>query len=119
MFPAAINRGIALAIHKSDSKTTKVYALNKNEEYEFNLENIHPLANGNWRNYILGVVEELQKLGHNIGDFNGVFAGDIPGGAGMSSSAALENSFVFGLNELFDLNLSKKEMIVSISKRRT
>lgn len=115
-FPAAINKGIALAISKSDSKVSKSFALNKEELYEFNIENVKPLENGGWRNYILGVVAELQMLGKPVGNFNSVFAGNIPGGAGMSSSAALENSFVFGLNELFDLGLSKHEMILVSQK---
>lgn len=87
-FPAAINKGIALAISKNDSKISSTYALNKNEIYEFNTENINPLENGGWRNYVLGVVAELQMLGKRVGNFNSVFAGNIPGGAGMSSSAA-------------------------------
>ncbi|QHI39215.1 Galactokinase [Kordia antarctica] len=115
-FPAAINKGIALAISKSDSNVSSTYALNKNEIYEFNTENIKPLEDGGWRNYVLGVVAELQMLGKNIGNFNSVFAGNIPGGAGMSSSAALENSFVFGLNELFDLGLTKHDMILVSQK---
>ena len=115
-FPAAINKGIALAISKSDSKISKSFALNKEELYEFNTKNVKPLESGGWRNYILGVVAELQILGKPIGNFNSVFAGNIPGGAGMSSSAALENSFVFGLNELFDLGLSKHEMILISQK---
>jgi galactokinase len=115
-FPAAINKGIALAISKSDSNTSKVYAFNKEEHYEFNAENIKPLENGGWRNYVLGVVAELQMFGKHVGNFNSVFAGNIPVGAGMSSSAALENSFVFGLNELFDLGLSKHEMILVSQK---
>lgn len=115
-FPAAINKGIALAISKSDSNVSTVCALNKDEVYEFKTENIKPLEDGGWRNYVLGVVAELQKLGNNIDGFNAVFAGNIPGGAGMSSSAALENSFVFGLNQLFDLGLSKNEMILVSQK---
>ena len=115
-FPAAINKGIALAIRKSDSKKSKAFALNKEELHEFNTENVKPLENGGWRNYILGVVSELQMLGKPVGNFYSVFAGNIPGGAGMSSSAALENSFVFGLNELFDLGLSKHEMILVSQK---
>jgi len=110
-FPAAINKGIVLAISKSGSQTSSVYAFNKEELYKFSTEKIEPLENGGWRNYILGVVAELKLLGKRVGGFNSVFAGNIPGGAGMSSSAALENSFVFGLNELFDLELSKYEMI--------
>ena len=112
VFPAAINKGIALAIQKSDAKKSKVYALNKEEMHEFSLDAIQPLENGGWENYILGVVAEIQKKGIVLENFNIVFAGNIPGGAGMSSSAALENSVVFGLNSLFDLGLSKKEMIL-------
>ena len=115
-FPAAINKGIALAISKSDSKVSKACALNKNQIYEFNTENIEPLEDGGWRNYVLGVVAELQMLGKQVGNFNSVFAGNIPGGAGMSSSAALENSFVFGLNKLFNLGLSKHDMILVSQK---
>jgi len=115
-FPAAINKGIALAISKNNSNTSKSYALNKEELYEFKIENLKPLEDGGWRNYVLGVVAELKKLGKDVGNFNSVFAGNIPGGAGMSSSAALENSFVFGLNELFELGLTKHEMIL-ISQR--
>ncbi|MEH6536347.1 MAG: galactokinase [Psychroserpens sp.] len=115
-FPAAINKGIALAISKSDSNVSKACALNKNEIYEFNTENIKALEDGGWRNYVLGVVAELQMLGKHVGNFNSVFAGNIPGGAGMSSSAALENSFAYGLNELFELGLSKHEMILVSQK---
>jgi galactokinase len=111
-FPAAINKGIALSINKSEGDTCQVYALNKNEIHKFSLEDIEPLENGGWRNYVLGVISEIQKVGLIVGNFNAVFAGNIPGGAGMSSSAALENAFVFGLNELFDLGLSKKDMIL-------
>ena len=115
-FPAAINKGIVLAISKSDSKKSYVFAFNKNEIYKFNTENVKPLDDGGWRNYVLGVVAELQMAGKPVGNFNSVFAGNIPGGAGMSSSAALENSFVYGLNKLFKLGLSKTEMILISQK---
>ncbi|MEN8703410.1 MAG: galactokinase [Polaribacter sp.] len=116
VFPAAINKGIALAIQKSNSKKSNVYALNKEEMYAFSLDEIQPLENGGWRNYILGVVAEIQKIGIKIDNFNIVFAGNIPGGAGMSSSAALENSVIFGLNTLFDLGISKQQMILISQK---
>lgn len=116
VFPAAVNKGIALAIEKNTQKQSNVYALNMKEMYSFNLENIVPLKNGGWRNYILGVVSEIQKIGISVGNFNIVFAGNIPSGAGMSSSAALENSVVFGLNEVFKLGLSKQQMILISQK---
>lgn len=116
VFPAAVNKGIVAAIGKSDSNTSIAYAFDKDESIDFSLNNIKPLAQGSWTNYILGVVAEIQNRSKTIDNFNIVFGGDIPGGAGMSSSAALENSVVFGLNELFDLGLSKKEMILISQK---
>lgn len=115
-FPAAINKGIAVAITKSEDAVSKVVALDKDELYEFDLNEVKPLENGGWRNYILGIVGELTKMGLTFGNFNLVFSGNIPGGAGMSSSAALENSVVFALNELFALQLSKKQMILISQK---
>ncbi|HNQ26646.1 MAG TPA: galactokinase [Aquaticitalea sp.] len=116
VFPAAIDKCIVAAIGKSKTQQCMAYALDMSENYAFNLDEVRAIPNGNWKNYIVGVVGELQKKGLEIGPFNLVFAGDIPKGAGLSSSAALENSVVFGLNELFGLKLSKHEMI-SISQK--
>ena len=111
VLPGAIDKGIISAMSKSSNIKSVAVASDLNETFEFDLKNIQPLSNGNWRNYILGVVGEIQKIGKYIGNFNIVFGGDIPNGSGMSSSAALENSVVFGLNDLFDLGLTKTEMI--------
>jgi galactokinase len=116
VFPAAVNKGIVAAVQKSDSNTSIAYAVDKDEKIEFTLENLKPSAEGSWVNYLLGVVAELKNRSHAIGNFNIAFGGDIPGGAGMSSSAALENSVVFGLNELFNLKLSKEDMILISQK---
>jgi galactokinase len=116
VFPAAVDKGIVAAIGKSDSNISTAFAADKKEILEFSLNKIKPLAQGSWQNYILGVVAEIQNRSKTIGNFNIVFGGDIPGGAGMSSSAALENSVVFGLNELFDLGLSKDDMILISQK---
>ncbi|MBT8376167.1 MAG: galactokinase, partial [Bacteroidia bacterium] len=111
VFPAAINKGIVLAIGKSNTNKSLAIALDLNETHEFKTDITQPIDGGEWRNYVIGVVAEIQKKGCTIGNFNCVFSGNIPPGSGMSSSAALENSFVFGLNALYDLNLSNKEMI--------
>ncbi len=116
VFPAAVNKGIVAAIQKSDSNTSKAFAVDKQEVVEFNLNNLKPMAQGSWQNYILGVIAEIQNRSKTIGNFNIAFGGDIPGGAGMSSSAALENSVVYGLNELFKLDLSKHDMILISQK---
>lgn len=112
VFPAAVNKGIVAAIQKSNSGFCTVNAMDMNSKTDFNLNTIKPLQAGSWENYVFGVISEIQKKHKKIGDFNMVFKGNIPNGAGLSSSAALENSVVFGLNELFDLKLSKHEMIL-------
>ncbi|MCK5400553.1 MAG: galactokinase [Flavobacteriaceae bacterium] len=111
VFPGAIDKYIVAAIQKSKSELCSIYAYNKDETYQFHLNNIEKAPNGSWKNYVLGVISELQKKGINLKPFNVVFGGDIPGGAGLSSSAALENGIVFGLNEVFQLGLTKREMI--------
>lgn len=116
VFPAAVNKGIVAAIGKSNSETSTAYAVDNEEIIEFSINNVKPYPQGSWQNYILGVVAEIQNRSKTIGDFNIAFGGDIPAGAGMSSSAALENSVVFGLNEIFNLGLSREEMILISQK---
>ena len=116
VFPAAIDKGIIAAFSKSDLNTSKAYAIDMNERIIFSLNNLKPMAEGSWQNYILGVVAQITKTNKVVGNFNMSFKGTIPIGSGMSSSAALENSVVFGLNELFSLGLSKTEMIAISQK---
>lgn len=116
VFPAAVDKGIAAAIEKSDTGKSTAIALDLDSTIEFDLNNLKPSKQGSWENYVFGVVAEIQNRNKVIGDFNIVFKGNIPSGAGMSSSAALENSVVFGLNELFDLGLTKTEMILISQK---
>jgi galactokinase len=112
VFPAAINKYLYLAISRSYANVCSAYAYDNDESFEFKLDNIQSIKNGDWRNYVLGIVAEIQKRGDKVEPFNIVFGGDIPHGSGLSSSAALENSIVFGLNEVFNLNLTKSEMIL-------
>lgn len=116
VFPAAIDKSNIIAISRSDSDQCTVYANDLNEEYRFTLEDLKPLKSNSWINYVIGVIAETIKHGNSIQPFNLIFGGDIPIGAGLSSSAALENSIVFGLNELFQLNISKREMIFIAQK---
>lgn len=116
VFPAAVDKGIAAAIQKSDAGHSTAIAMDLNSTIEFELDKLKPSKEESWKNYVFGVVAEIQNRNKIIGDFNIVFKGNIPAGAGMSSSAALENSVVIGLNELFDLGLTKTEMILISQK---
>jgi galactokinase len=60
-----------------------------------------------WAQYPYGVIGELKELGHTCGSFKAIFGGDIPAGAGLSSSAALESAFAFALNEIFKFGLDR------------
>lgn len=116
VFPAAVDKGIVAAIQKSDTGSCTAVALDLESTIEFELDKLKPSKEGSWENYVFGVVAEIQNRNKVFGDFNIMFKGNIPGGAGMSSSAALENSVVFGLNELFGLGLTKTEMILISQK---
>ena len=116
VFPAAVNKGIIAAINKTSNNTSSVCAADFDDTIEFSVETITPMAKESWGNYVLGVIAEIQKLGKTVENFNMVFGGDIPSGSGMSSSAALENSVVYGLNEVFKLGLNKTEMILISQK---
>ena len=116
VLPAAVDKGIVAAIQKSDTGSSTAIALDLDSTIHFELDKLKPSKEGNWENYVFGVVAEIQNRNKVIGDFNIIFKGNIPGGAGMSSSAALENSVVFGLNELFVLGLTKTEMILISQK---
>ena len=113
VFPAAIDKGIYLAVAKTKASISTVVALDENENHQFVTEAVVSRVKDNsWKNYVLGVISEVRKTGKLIPNFNMVFSGDIPLGAGLSSSAALENSVIFALNELFNLEFTKKEMII-------
>ena len=99
VLPAAIDKAIYVAIAKRDDQIVHLYAANFDESFEVALPDIAPQKN--WPTYILGVVDQLQKRGLPLHGFNLVIDGDVPVGAGLSSSAAVECAVVFALNELF------------------
>lgn len=111
VLPAAIDKGITFAIAANGEATLcRMYAVDLEDYYEFDLHRYEALPRG-WQNYIMGVVNEIQKLGHQLQGFDVAFGGNIPKGAGLSSSAALENGLVFGLNEIFQLGIETSRLI--------
>lgn len=109
VFPGAIDKGMIAEIKPNGTGKVRAFAIDLNDYAEFGLtEEDAPKAS--WARYIFGVCREIIKRGGNIQGFDTVFAGDVPLGAGMSSSAALESTYAFALNELFDLNIDKFEL---------
>ena len=109
VFPGAVDKGIMAEIRLNGTDKVCVFALDLDEYVEFGLNEEDAPAQS-WARYVFGVCREIIKRGGKISGFNTVFAGDVPLGAGMSSSAALESTFAFALNYLFNLGIDKFEL---------
>jgi len=111
VMPAAIDKQILVHIERNGSPDTcNLRAKNLDESFSFSLDNVKPQPSG-WENYILGVVHEFQQLGAKLAGFDAEIEGNVPIGSGMSSSAALECSTGYALNELFGLGFDKDTII--------
>ena len=105
VLPAAIDKIICFAFEKNNSNQSRIIAIDLNDEFEINLADPIELTDNMWTNYLRGVLKQLKLKGFKVEGFNCVFSSTIPVGSGLSSSAALECGFLFGLNELFNLNI--------------
>lgn len=110
VLPAAIDRVIVAAAGSRDDNEIHLHSYDFNEVYTTSLERMRK-EDASWTNYVLGVVDQLVKARRPPGGFNLVIGGNIPIGAGLSSSAAMECSVIHALNALFDLSLSSMEMV--------
>ncbi len=109
VFPGAIDKGVYACIRLNGTALVRAYSVDYDDYCEFGLqEQDKPQAA--WARYIFGVCREMAKRGFISRGFDTVFAGDVPLGAGMSSSAALESVFAFALNDLLHLNIDKFEL---------
>ena len=106
VLPAAIDKSIHLAIRLRKDQGLHFLALDKAESYEGSLEAIRS-SEAQWPNYLLGVLSEFQALGLDLRGVDCAFGGDVPIGCGLSSSAALEGGFAFGLNTLMGFGLDR------------
>ena len=109
VFPGAINFGIMAAIEPNGTDKVKVFSLDFNECVEFGLREEDKPAQ-QWASYVFGVCRETLKRGGKVQGFNAVFAGDVPLGAGLSSSAALESVFAYAINEINGNGIEKFEL---------
>ena len=108
VMPAAIDKGIYFATALNNSDDINFYSVDFNESLSLKLKEVKKMDS--WKNYVLGVVNEFQVLHLAVKGFNCVFGGNIPIGAGMSSSAATEGGIAFAINELHSFGLTKKDL---------
>lgn len=110
VLPAAIDKAIYMAVNRRTDDAIHIVSLDLDRVYQGSVKTLQP-SGLHWPDYILGVIQQLQTLGLVAGGFNCVFGGDIPLGAGMSSSAALECATAFSLNQLFGFGLDAMTMV--------
>ena len=112
VLPAAIDKELRFAVSASDQSYSVLHACDIDEKVNIafgtTMKDTLPI----WGRYLFGVIDLLHRRGLRPGTVNCVFGGNIPHGAGLSSSAALSCGFAFALNELFDLGLTKKDIIL-------
>ena len=110
VFPGAVQQGMIAEIKVNGTRNVRAYSIDLKDYVEFSLDD-EKGPKASWARYIFGVCREMMALGIPVEGFNTAFAGDVPLGAGMSSSAALESTFAFALNDLFgDNKIDKFEL---------
>jgi galactokinase len=110
VMPCAISLGTWLAVSKNNNKLLRFSSLNFPEKADFHLQNSYTKTGKDWFNYPLGVINEIVQNGDHISGLDMLFYGNLPIGAGLSSSASIEMVTGFALNKLFHLNIDGKEL---------
>jgi galactokinase len=111
VLPAAIDKEALIAASLRDDDDIHLYAYDLNEKFTIRISDLKPIGDTNWPNYMLGVVAQFVKKGVVLKGFNAVLTSDIPIGAGLSSSAAVECATAFALNELFKTGFDKITLV--------
>ena len=115
VFPGAIDKVIMADIRPNGTDTVNLYSIDLDEKSSFGLSE-EDAPSQQWARYVFGVCRETLKRGGVVKGFDAVFAGNVPLGAGLSSSAALESSFAYALNDLFNSNSIEKFELAKIGQ---
>jgi len=110
VLPAAIDKAAHVGVARRDDNLIRLFAKDLGEDHQVDI-NLIASKPGHWSAYVLGVVDQLQKLDKPLSGFDLVLTCDVPTGAGMSSSAAVECATAFALNALFDLQLERLDLV--------
>jgi galactokinase len=105
VLPAAIDKIICFAFETNNTNVANICAIDLDESVAIDVTKDAQLSDVVWTNYLRGVLLQLKLKGFEVGGFNCSFSSNIPTGSGLSSSAALECGFLFGINEMFNLGI--------------
>lgn len=109
VLPGAIDKGMLACIKINGTDKVRAFAVDLNEYAEFGMQE-DDAPEQSWARYIFGVIREIMKRGGQVKGFDTAFSGDVPLGAGLSSSAALESTYAFALNDIFKLGIDKFDL---------
>ena len=116
VFPGAVEQGMIAEIKPNGTRTVDAYSIDLKDRVQFSLDDEQG-PSATWARYIYGVCREMMALGVPVEGFNTAFAGDVPLGSGMSSSAALESTYAFALNDLFGDNKIDRMELARVGQR--
>ena len=116
VMPCAISLGTFLAISKNKDKLLRFHSLNFPETSELHLQESYSKTGKTWFNYPLGVINELVQDGNMLSGLDMLFNGNLPIGAGLSSSASIEVVTGYALNEMFGMKISNKDLALMCKK---
>jgi len=111
VLPGAVDKKMIVAIAPNGTDTIQLFANEYSESFSFSLSDITPQKKEGWTSYMTGVIYFLQQRGCNVQGVDVLIDGNVPVGAGMSSSAALCSAFGFALNELFEFGLNRMDLV--------
>ena len=115
VFPGAVQQGMIAELKANGTRNVRAYSIDLKDYVEFSLDD-EKGPKASWARYIYGVCREMMALGVPVEGFNTAFAGDVPLGAGMSSSAALESVYAFALNDMFGDNKIDKMTLAKVGQ---
>ncbi len=116
VFPGAVEQGMIAEIKPNGTRMVDAYSIDLKDRAQFSLDD-EKGPSASWARYIFGVCREMKALGVPVEGFNTAFSGDVPLGAGMSSSAALESVYAFALNDLWGDNKIEKMELARVGQR--
>lgn len=111
VMPAAINYDTLFAVMNAEDGRSEIYSVKYEQAYLVDMKDPSPVDQPAWANYLLGVLKRFQLDGYDIRPFKCVFGGDVPLGAGLSSSASVECGFAFALNQLNSTNVPSLKLV--------
>ncbi len=111
VFPCALNYGTYLHARRMDNNILKFSTLNFNEDAEVPIKGLFANTGKRWINYPLGVINEFMKKGISISGLELLYYGDVPNGAGLSSSASIEMVTAVALNDFFNAGIGGLDLV--------